>query len=142
MVKASKDPAFARAYLKASEKRAADALPYGAPEGAAGRVSYLYTMPGSGESGTSSSLAGWALLAVIALAAGAVAWRRLHPVEAVAGATAAAPFEPVPDEVDGPDSEPDVDTAPADEPDDSAAPPPDAAREGDWFFRPESDPPQ
>ena len=118
VVKASKDPAFARAYLAASQRRAADALPYGAPEGAAGRVSYIYTMPGSGETSTGSSLAGWALLAVIALAAGAVAWRRLHPVTA-----AAAPTD-VPDEAPEEPIEPE---------------PADPARDDDWFFRPESD---
>jgi putative membrane protein len=82
VVKASKDPALAKAYLAASQSRAADALPYGAPDGAAGRVAYIYTLPGSQESDTASSLAGWGLLAVIAAAAGAVAWRRLHPADA------------------------------------------------------------
>jgi hypothetical protein len=70
-------------------------------------------MPGSGESEQSSTLAGWALLAVIALAAGAVAWRRLHPVSAAG----AAPETPT----------------------DSPEPVPDAPRDDDWFFRPESD---
>ncbi len=98
IVKASKDPAFAKAYLAASEKRAVDALPYGAPEGAAGRVAYIYTMPGSDESdSTASTLAGWGLLAVIAAAVGAVAWRRLHPVSADPGPEQPfAPLEAVP----------------------------------------------
>ena len=44
-----------------------------------GRVAYVYTMPGSGDSRSSTgTLAGWGLLAVIAAAAGAVAWRRLR----------------------------------------------------------------
>jgi putative membrane protein len=81
VIKASKQPAFAKAYLAATQARAEDALPYGAPEGAVGRVAYVYTMPGSGDSRTSTgTLAGWGLLAVIAAAAGAVAWRRLNPV--------------------------------------------------------------
>ncbi|MEZ5186504.1 MAG: hypothetical protein R2720_12220 [Candidatus Nanopelagicales bacterium] len=97
VVKSSKDPAFAKAYLAASEDRAEDALPYGAPEGAAGRVAYVYTMPGSDDSGgTASQLAAWGLLAVITAAVGAVAWRRLHPV---ATTSADVPFAPVSEEV-------------------------------------------
>lgn len=88
VVKASKDPALAKAYLAASQARAADALPYGAPDGAAGRVAYIYTLSGSEEPGTASTLAGWGLLLVIAAAAGAVAWRRLHPADAVEPAVA------------------------------------------------------
>ena len=119
VIKASKDPALAKAYLAASQERAADALPYGAPDGAAGRVAYIYTMPGSQQSGTASSLAGWGLLAVIAAAAVAVAWRRLHPVEAAAPAVEAATVEapPIPD------------TPPAD------LPP--VGTDDDWPFRPQ-----
>ncbi len=112
VIKASKDPAFARAYLAASEARAADALPYGAPEGAAGKVSYIYTMPGSTTSGsTGSTLAAWGLLAVILAAGIAVAWRRLHPV------------------------------VPADQPFEPFAPPQSDTDDQDWFFRPGGDGP-
>ncbi len=126
VVKASKDPAFARAYLAASESRAADALPYGAPDGAAGRVSYVYTMPGSQtQDGTTGTLAGWGLLLVIAAAALAVAWRRLHPV----GPAAEAPLavdEPAPLPPPGPSP-----FAP------SGTPPED----GGWFFTHDEHPP-
>ncbi len=134
VVKASKDPAFARAYLAATQKRAADALPYGAPEGAAGRVSYIYTLPASEDSGSSSGLAGWALLAVIATAAGAVAWRRLHPVAAGVGPA----FVPEEAPADRPaDAEMEEQEEPTDQPDEASQI--DAPREDDWFFRPESD---
>ena len=134
VVKASKDPAFARAYLAASQKRAADALPYGAPEGAAGRVSYIYTLPSAGEPGSGSTLAGWALLVVIALAAGAVAWRRLHPVGAIP-ASAFAP-EGAPEVTPTDMSEETPAEVPEETPPDV---PDDAPRDDDWFFRPESD---
>ena len=56
-----------------------------------------------------------------ALAAGAVAWRRLHPVTAPAAAPAdAAPEEPT-------------------EPEPTEPEPTEPARDDDWFFRPESD---
>jgi putative membrane protein len=97
VIEASKQPAFAKAYLAATQARAEDALPYGAPEGAQGRVAYVYTMPGSGTRGSTGTLAGWGLLAVIAAAAGAVAWRRLHPVgEASEDSPGAAAEEEVP----------------------------------------------
>jgi putative membrane protein len=96
IVDASKDPAKAQAYLAASEDRAGDALPYGAPDGAAGRVAYVYTLQGSDTGdGTASTVAGWALLLVIAVAAGSVAWRRLHPLDG-AVAEASAPPPPTP----------------------------------------------
>ena len=84
VIKASKQPAFAKAYLAATQARAEDALPYGAPEGAVGRVAYVYTMPGSGDSRSSTgTLAGWGCSPSSPRpCAGAVAWRRLHPVAA------------------------------------------------------------
>jgi len=124
IVKASKDPAFAKAYLAASEKRAVDALPYGAPEGAAGRVAYIYTMPGSDEAGgTASTLAGWGLLVVIAAAVGAVAWRRLHPVSPGQGPE--QPFAP-------------PEASPADLPPGLDEPPtgPPVDMQDNWPFRP------
>jgi len=112
VLKASKDPAFARAYLAASESRAADALPYGAPDGAAGRVSYIYTMPGSATGGgAGSTLAAWGLLAVILAAGAAVAWRRLHPL--LPSGQQPEPFAPPPGDTD----------------------------DQDWFFRPDADGP-
>ena len=44
IVASSDDPAQASAYLKASNKRAKSALPYGAPEGAVGNAAYVMTM--------------------------------------------------------------------------------------------------
>jgi putative membrane protein len=41
----STDPAEASAWLAAAEARAADALPYGPPEGAVGTVAYRFTLP-------------------------------------------------------------------------------------------------
>lgn len=41
---ASTDPAEAEAWLAAADARAADALPYGAPEGALGTVAYVFTL--------------------------------------------------------------------------------------------------
>jgi putative membrane protein len=41
---ASTDPAEAQAWLAAADARAADALPYGPPEGATGNVAYLFTL--------------------------------------------------------------------------------------------------
>jgi putative membrane protein len=42
---ASTQPAMAQAWLAAAGARAADALPYGPPEGATGHVAYLMTIP-------------------------------------------------------------------------------------------------
>lgn len=96
VIKASQDPAFAKAYLKASERRAADALPYGAPAGGAGRVAYVYTMTGTQPSSSSGTLAAWGLVAVIVASAIAVAWRRLHPVANTAESPPGPEPEPAP----------------------------------------------
>jgi putative membrane protein len=129
VVKASNDPAFAKAYLKATEARAADALPYGAPDGASGRVAYLYTMAGTRTDNRTSTWAGWALAALLLAAAAAVAWRRLHPVEAPVTAAEEpveeqTELEPVAD--DPAPEEPDVETVSAD---------------NDWLFRPQDEQP-
>lgn len=42
---ASQDPAMVRSWLAAAGARAADALPYGPPEGATGHVVYLFDLP-------------------------------------------------------------------------------------------------
>lgn len=120
VVESSKEPAFAKAYLAATEARAVDALPYGAPQGASGRVAYLYTMPASdGGSSTGGTVAGWGLLAVILAAVGAVSWRRLHPVD---GAVAA--YEPS----DAPPADAAAGVV--------AAEPVDVTPDDDWPFRP------
>jgi putative membrane protein len=45
VLEASREPAEAAAWLAAADARAADALPYGAPEGAVGHVAYSFTLP-------------------------------------------------------------------------------------------------
>ena len=72
IIETSDEPAQASAYLTASNKRAATALPYGAPEGAVGNAAYLMTMEAVVPNDTSP----WILLAVglifVAAIAGAV----------------------------------------------------------------------
>jgi putative membrane protein len=70
VVEASREPALARAWLAATDRRAADALPYGAPEGALGTVSYRLTMASLRDTGTPAWQ--WWALAVVGLAA--VGW--------------------------------------------------------------------
>lgn len=138
IIKASKDPAFAKAYLKASEARAADALPYGAPDGATGRVSYVYTLTGTQTDNRGGSWAGWGLLALIALGAGVAAWRRLNPVAAGPAAT------PVPETETGTEVAPPAPAAdPADPvvqvlPDEDPEP---TTSDNDWLFRPPDEQP-
>lgn len=129
VVKASRDPAFASAYLKASAARAADALPYGAPEGAQGRVAYVYTLTGTEQDNRTASWASWGLLALFAAGVGAVAWRRLHPAPAVAAAAA------VP-EPDSPEPEAQPEPEPEAEPEPEVEPEPEASSDNDWLFRP------
>jgi X-X-X-Leu-X-X-Gly heptad repeat protein len=70
------DPAFAAAWIAANDARAADALPYGAPEGAVGHVAYRLTMPATSASGTPAWQ--WWLLAAVGVGlVGLVARRRL-----------------------------------------------------------------
>ncbi len=66
----SADAALAEAYLAAVDARAADGLPYGAPEGAVGHAAYAYQMP-STEPGAALPLL--AIAAIVAMAALAVA---------------------------------------------------------------------
>lgn len=64
------DPAFAAAWVAANDARAADALPYGAPEGAVGHVAYRFTMPATSEVGTPAWqwwVVGGAVVAITAL---------------------------------------------------------------------------
>ncbi len=132
IIKASKDPAFAKAYLKASEARAADALPYGAPDGASGRVAYVYTMTGTQTDNRSSSWAGWGLLALIVAGAVVAAWRRLNPVVATASATPpVAAADPEPEAAE----EPVVQVLSDDDPD------PGQGSDNDWLFRPPDEQP-
>jgi putative membrane protein len=152
IVEASRDPAFARAYLKATHERARDALPYGPPRGAAGHIAYVYIMEGSDEvpRGT-NSFAAWTLMVVLALAAAVLAWRRLHPAGAGPQAGAPDPFAPHddPPQAGGPDpfaphddppqaGAPDP-FAPHDDPPQAGAPDP-RVSDDDWFFRPPDDP--
>ncbi len=131
IIKASRDPAFAKAYLQASEDRAADALPYGPPDGAAGRVSYVYTMTGSQTDNRTSAWAGWALVLLMAVGAVVVAWRRLHPVSPGAAAEPApVGAEPV---VEAP-----AERAP--EPADVVVAAP-TTSDNDWLFRPPDEQP-
>ena len=128
IIKASRDPAFAKAYLQASEDRAADALPYGPPDGAAGRVSYVYTMTGSQTDNRTSAWAGWALVLLMAVGAVVVAWRRLQPVSPGAAAEPApVGAEPVFEE-------------PAPEPADVVVAAP-TTSDNDWLFRPPDEQP-
>ncbi len=69
IIKSSDEPAQASAYLEASNKRAASALPYGAPEGAVGNAAYLMTMEAVVPDDTSP----WILLAVGLIFAAAIA---------------------------------------------------------------------
>lgn len=68
------EPALAAAWLAATDDRAADALPYGAPRGAVGFAAYRLTMPATEAGGTPSWQ--WGLLAVVAVAAAATLVRR------------------------------------------------------------------
>lgn len=70
------EPALAAAWVAATDARAADALPYGAPDGAVGRAGYLLTMAGTSRGGTPTWQ--WVLLAIaVAGAFGALAYRRI-----------------------------------------------------------------
>jgi putative membrane protein len=67
VVEASREPALARAWLAATDARAADALPYGAPEGAEGTVSYRLSMASLADNGTPPWQ--WWALALVGLVA-------------------------------------------------------------------------
>lgn len=136
IIKASKDPAFAKAYLKASEARASDALPYGAPDGATGSVAYVYTMSGTQTDNRGGSWAGWGLLALIAIGAGVAAWRRLNPAAAAAAAVPApANVAAMPAPAEPEAAEPAVEILPDVQPD------PEPHTDNDWLFRPPDEQP-
>lgn len=90
VVASSKDPAFAAAYLTATDARTTNAMPYGAPEGAVGRTAYLYTL----EAPLVADEVNWGAVAGVAVAMlllGLVAYRRISgPGPALAGASAQA----------------------------------------------------
>ena len=80
VVDSSVKPAQAQSYLTATDARAADALPYGAPQGAIGRVAYVATLtpppvPHGGAAAT--GLLGVVLLAALAML-GAARVRRVR----------------------------------------------------------------
>jgi len=76
VAEAVEEPALAAAWVAATDARAADALPYGAPEGAVGRAAYRLTMAGTSSGGTPTWQ--WMVLAVAGAGAfGAVAYRRI-----------------------------------------------------------------
>ncbi len=87
VVNASKDPAFARAYLTATDGRTTDAMPYGVPTGATGRVAYVYQMQPAAEAdeGINWGVVGGVAVGLAAL--GYLGWRR---VAGLAGAGSAA----------------------------------------------------
>ncbi len=76
VAEAVEEPALAAAWLAATDARAADALPYGAPDGAVGRAAYRLTMAGTSPGGTPAWQ--WVVLAVAGAGAfGALAYRRI-----------------------------------------------------------------
>lgn len=73
---AVEEPALAAAWLAATDARASDALPYGAPDGAVGHAAYRLTMATTRQGGTPTWQ--WWLLGMAGVAAmGAVAYRRI-----------------------------------------------------------------
>lgn len=88
VVESSKQPAFARAYLVATDKRTTDAMPYGAPAGATGRVAYVYQLASEPQ----QESVNWGLIGALALVLVAVAylgWRRVSGVATASGAVGA-----------------------------------------------------
>lgn len=92
IVEASADPAFAAAYLQATDQRVTASMPFGAPEGATGRAAYVYTLtPPPVASSVNWGAVAAAALALMALLA--VAYRRIAGPgsgAAIAGAGAGA----------------------------------------------------
>ncbi len=82
VVKASKDPAFARAYLSATMARSVDAAPFDAPEGGVARVAYVSEIPAataqSVGGGGSNTMLLLLLAGVLVAALGALAVRRIR----------------------------------------------------------------
>ena len=80
VVGSSVKPARAQSYLTATDARAADAMPYGPPEGAVGRVAYVATLtppPLPGGGGAATALLGVLVLGGLALL-GAARVRRVR----------------------------------------------------------------
>lgn len=71
------DPAFAAAWVAANDARAADALPYGAPEDAVGHVAYRFTMPGT-SADTTPAWQWWLAAAIGGVLVSMLAVRRLR----------------------------------------------------------------
>ncbi len=69
VVAASREPALAEAWLAATDARAADALPYGAPDGAEGNAAYRLTMASLSDDTTPAWQ--WWALGVLSLAVAA-----------------------------------------------------------------------
>ena len=90
LVQASGEPAFAAAYLQATDQRLAAAMPFGPPEGAQGRAAYVSTLtPPVVKSGIN-----WGAVAAVVLVLAAllvIAYRRIsNPALGDAAAKAAA----------------------------------------------------
>ncbi|MEZ5114890.1 MAG: hypothetical protein R2737_01370 [Candidatus Nanopelagicales bacterium] len=77
VVDSSSDPALARAYLRAANRRAADAMPYGVPDDVVGRVAYVSVIsPTSPPDRAAAATAALALVVLVSL--GILAGRRLR----------------------------------------------------------------
>ena len=72
------DPAFAAAWVAANDARAADALPYGPPEGAVGAVAYRFTMPATADGGVPA----WQWWLIAGVGAGLLAMLAVRRVRA------------------------------------------------------------
>ena len=82
VVEASKDPAFARAYLSATMARSVDAAPFDAPDGGVARVAYVSEIPAATAQAVAGAGSNTVLLlllgGVLVAALGALAVRRIR----------------------------------------------------------------
>ena len=81
VVKSSKDPAFARAYLTTTTTLAASAAPYAAPAGGKARIAYVSEIPAGADGANGNSSNATAILGlglVVAAALGTLAVRRIR----------------------------------------------------------------
>ena len=77
IIKASKTPGLADAYLKAASNRANESAPYPTPEGGVSHVAYVYSMnPVSDEQSSPAVLLG--ILGLIAVGGGILIFRRIR----------------------------------------------------------------
>ena len=85
VVEPSNAPAFARAYLTATDLRTTDAMPYGVPKGATGRVAYVYQMqPATAvDTGVNWGVVGGVAIGLAAL--GYLGWRRVAGLSGAVG---------------------------------------------------------